>query len=267
MPSRFAKFVLISLLSGSAFAQTLGLDAPRLFDRGMDALTGVGQSRSDQLALDNIHRAADLAYAPAEVVMGYFYETGTVVAADPSQAAEWYRKASKQGDKVGSWLLGRLYFTGSGVPRDLDQAEAALIKAAGQNDPYGQYLLGMVKLSRNDYVGAATWFRRAANQGIPQAQQQYGELLKDGKTGTADKSEAFLWLSISFDAGNQSAGPSLAELQGQLGATEVEKVKNKARDLEQVVTRAAIARGCTGWQGELDVVPAPPTPDISRFCR
>jgi len=267
MRSRFVRFLVFGLLVSSARGQTAGLDAQRLFEKGMDALTGVGVSHSEPDALDNFHRSADLAYSPAQVVMGYFCETGTIVPADPAQAAEWYRKAAKQGDRLGGWLLGRLYFTGSGVPKDLDQAEAALQKSAMLGDPFGQYLLGMVKLERNDYVSAAPWLRRAAMQGLPQAQQQLGETLKQGKTGTVDKLEAYVWLLVSFDAGNQSAAASATQLEAELGTVQSEKGRKKARDLEQTVSRAVVSRGCSGWNGEFAPIPTPPPPDIQRFCR
>src|SRR5438132_5747301 len=85
--------------------------------------------------------------------------------------ADWYRKAARQDDRLADWLLGRLYYSGSGVPRDLSAAEPWLQKSANQGDPFGQYLLGLIRLERNDYPKAADWFRKAAMQGLPQAQQ------------------------------------------------------------------------------------------------
>ena len=268
MDRRLAVAVLLflALLSTSLCAQTtLGMNAPRLFDQGMDSLAGVGVTTSDINAIDYFHRSGDLGYAPAQTVMGYFYETGSQVPADPSAAADWYKKATKQDDRLGDWLLGRLYYTGA-VPRDLDQAETFLKKAANQGDPYGEYLLGLVKLERNDYVNAAAMFRKAAMQGIPMAQQQLGELLKDGKDVTADKMQAYVWLLISFDAGNHDVAADLPVLEAALGTAQATEGKRKARDLEQMVTRAVVAHGCSGWPGEFGKVPSPPTPEIQRFC-
>jgi TPR repeat protein len=258
-----------ALLSTSAFTQTttLGTDAPRIFEKGMNALSGVGVSTSDLNAVDYFRRSAELGYAPAQVVLGSFYDTGSHVPQDSGAAADWYKKAAKQDDRVGDWLLGRLYYTGNGIPRDLAAAETWLQKAASQGDPYGQYLLGMVKLERNDYVNGALWFRKAAMQGMPQAQQQLGELLKDGKGVDADKPQAYVWLLVSYDAGNHTTGAALQVLEAALSTSQVAEAKTKARELEQTVTRAAVARGCTGWPGEFGAVPAPPPPDIQNFCR
>jgi TPR repeat protein len=190
-----------------------------------------------------------------------------VVSQNSGQAADWYKKAAKQDDRLAEWLLGRLYYTGSGIPRDLNAAESWLEKAANQDDPFGQQLLGLVRLEKNDYANASGWFRKAAMQGLPQAQAQLGELLKDGRGVTPDKFEAYVWLSVSLDAGNQSVAADLAALEGALGNNRVEESKSKARDLEQTVSRAVVSRGCSGWAGEFDLVPKPPTPDMQRFCR
>ena len=243
-------------------------NASRLFEIGMTAMMGVGPDRNEQAALDNIRRSAQLGYPPAEVLLGYFYETGTIVTKEPGQAADWYKKAALQDDPVAEWLLGRLIFTGA-VPRDLTEAARWLQRAAAHNDPFGDYLLAKVKLEHQDYTKAAELFRKAALQGLPQAQQQLGLLLKQGQGVNLDKSEAYTWLLVSYNAGNQSASVanSLAQLEAELGSNQTQLAKSKARELEQTSNRVVVARGCTGWQGEFDVIPAPPPPDIQNSCR
>jgi len=269
MHRRLVSCLLLGLfLNTTAFAQapTLGLNAPQLYEKGMNNLMGVGVSRNDLNALDYLRRSAELGYPQAQVVVGYFYDTGSVVTQDPGQAADWYKKAARQDDRLADWLLGRLYYSGNGVPRDFNAAETWLLRAASQGDPFGQQLLGSIRLERNDYPKAAEWFRKAAMQGMPQSQAQLGDLLKEGRGVTADKFEAYVWLSISFDAGNQAVAADLAALEGELGSSRVDEAKTKARELEQTVRRAAVARGFSGWPGELDLVPAPPPPDIQRYC-
>jgi TPR repeat protein len=234
----------------------------------MNALTGVGPSHNNQTALESLRRSADLGYPPAQVVLGYIYETGSAaVAVDAGQALDWYKKATKQDDNVGEWLLGRAYLTGVGTARDLEQAAAALKRSASHNDPFGQYLLGMVQLERNQYTPAAESFRKAAMQGLPQAQQQLGMLLKEGRGVSPDKFEAYVWLLLSARAGNNTVGVELQSLEADLGSNQTEQAKTKARDLELSVGRLVVSRGCTGWPGEFNPMPAPPPPDIQNFCR
>jgi uncharacterized protein len=264
---RIPVLCLAAVLLGPAFCYAQSPNPERLFEIGMNALTGLGDSYNVQTALEYIRRSADVGYAPAQVMLGSLYDTGRLVAREPIQAADWYKKASNQGDPIGAWLLGRLYYTGTGVPKDLDLAAAALQKAASQGDPFGEYLLGMVLVERVHYAQSAAWFRKAAMQGLPQAQLQLGLLLKDGKGMNVDKPAAYQWLLMAYEAGNQAAGVPLRQLDGELSVSQIDQAKSQARQLEETNSRVVVARGCTGWPGEFDAVPAPPPPDIQTFCR
>lgn len=245
---------------------TLGLNATQLFDKGMNALLGSPASRNDVTALDSFHRSAELGYAPAEVVLGYLYQTGRIVTPDPMQAFNWYKEAAGQDDPLAEWLVGYLIYTGAVPPRDLNEASLWFQKSAAHNDPFGQYLLGRVKLDRKDYTGAAVWLQKAAQQGLPQAQQQLGLLLQQGRGVPEDKFGAYVWLLLSSET-QRSPGNDLQALEADLGSNQVEQAKSKARELEASSTRRVLAHGCTGWNGELLAIPAPPPPDIQRFCR
>jgi hypothetical protein len=255
---------ILVLLSTMAFAQSSSPEA--LYERGMDAITGVGPSRNDSLGIDYFRRSADLGYGPAQIALAYYYETGTGVASNPSQAVDLYRKAAQQGDPLAGWLTGRHYFLGNGVPRDLDAAQKWLKISAGQNNAYGAYYLGRLMADR-DYTKAPALYKIAADQGLPQAQYFYAKALKDGRGIPQDRFTAYVWYTIAADAGYSAAGPDLGELNGgYLTTQQISEAQAKARDLEQVVIRAVTARGCSGWDGEFDEFPAPPPPKLHRFC-
>lgn len=264
----FGAALVAALVLGPAFGYAQSPSPQRLFEMGLDAMNGVGPDRNVQGGLDYIQRSADMGYPPAEVMLGSFYDTGNTVPHEPAQAAVWYKKAALQDDPVGEWLLGRLILSGALV-RDLNEAARWLQKSAGHGDPFGQYLLGSVRLERQDYAQAAVWFRKAAMQGMPQAEEQLGLLLKQGQGVNLDKSEAYVWLLMSYDAGNQSANvaSSLAQLQADLSNEQIDQAKARARELEQTASRVVASRGCTGWPGEFNAIPAPPPPDIQNFCR
>jgi len=269
MHRRFSLILLLGLLFYPALthAQANSFNAPRLFEQAMNAHTGVGPGRNEQQAVELFRRSAELGYPPAQTVMGYFSDTGTILPKEPGQAAEWYKKAAQQGDPLGEWLLGRVYYAGNSVPRDLTQAASWLQKAASQGNPFAAYLLGQIKLERNDYPAAAEWFKKAAMQGLPQAQQQLGLLLEEGKGASPDKYEAYIWLFLSFQSANPPVADHLAQLEAALGSFKVEQAKIDARERQQTTARVVVAKGCTGWPGEFDAVPAPPPPEIQSFCR
>src|SRR4051794_22985357 len=105
--------VLIFCLSVSAFAQeSRSLDAKGLYGQAMNKLTGSGVSRNDLTGIDLMTRSAELDYVPAQIALGYLYESGISVAVQPAKSAEWYRKAANSGDHLAEYMLGRLYFTG-----------------------------------------------------------------------------------------------------------------------------------------------------------
>jgi TPR repeat protein len=246
---------------------TAGLNAPQLFEKGMNALMGSKVTHSDLNAIEYFHRSADLGFAPAQVVLGYLFETGRATPVNPREAFDWYKKAAQQDDPLAQWLAGRIIYAGSVPGRDLSAASGFLQSAADHGDAFGEYLLGQVKIERQDYTNAAGWFRKAAEQGLPQAQEQLAKLLRDGQGVQRDKFEAYVLMLVSNDAGNRHVADDLQALEADLGTNQVEHAKTRARELERSVTRGVTAHGCTGWPGEFDVIPAPPPPDLQRFCR
>jgi TPR repeat protein len=218
-------------------------------------------------ALEYFRNSADLGYAPAEVVMGYFAETGLLRPKDSHEAVTWYAKAAKQDDPLAQWVYGRCYLTGVGEVHDLNESEKWLQKAANGGNAFGEYLLGSVRLERQDYAAAMNSFRSASEQGLPQAQKQLGLLLKQGRGVPQDKAQAYLWLLLSFEAGNKSIGEDVKQLEAELGSDLVEETKAKARQLQNTASRSLTAHGCTGWPGEGDDIPTTPPPDLQRYCR
>ena len=151
----------------------------QLFDAGMNAFTGEDNTRDNAVAREYFRRSADQGYAPAQVVLGFLYDTATTVPASPHDAASWYRKAADGGDSLAQWLLGRLYLNGA-LPQDDFAAEKWLTPPASQDNPFAAYLLGRLMLTR-DYTKAPRWLRIAAEQGLTQAQYLYAKALAEGR--------------------------------------------------------------------------------------
>lgn len=256
---------LLALISTCGFAQN---DSPQaIYERAMDAITGTGLSRNDFKGIDLFRQSANLGYAPAQIALGYYYDTGTVIAGNQAEALDLYRKAAQQGDPLASWLVGRRYFLGNGVPRDLLAAQKWLKAATAQNDPFAAYYLGRV-MAELDYTQAPALYKIAADQGLPQAQYRYAKALNEGRGIPQDRFHAYVWLTIALDAHYSAAATDLSELDsgGYFSEAQITEAKTKARDLERTVTRSVNAHGCTGWDGEFDENPGPPPPKLQRFC-
>jgi TPR repeat protein len=258
------------LLFNSIFANaqtTAGLDPSALFDKGMNALAGSSASRSGANAIEYFRRSAELGFAPAEVVLGYLYETGVNTTADPREALELYKKAAQQGDPLAQWLTGRMIYLGEASTRDLNEAGSWLEKSSSQNNPFAQYLLGKIAFERSHFDQSAELFRKAAEQGLPHAQLQLALQLRDGQGVPRDVFEAYVWMLVSHESGQRSTASDLQALEAELSSTQIEQAKSKARELEGSTDRNVMAHGCTGWRGEFDDIATPPPPDIQRFCR
>lgn len=264
--SRLAIFA-IGLIFASALLLAQNASAPELFAKGMNALEGSSATRSTANAMEYFHRSAELGYDPAQVVIGYLYETGQTTTPDPRQAFESYKKAAAQDDPLAEWLAGRMIFAGEVAPRDLNEADRWLAKSSTQGNAFAQYLLGKISLERGNYTRAAEFFRSASEQGLPQAQWQLAILLRDGQGVPQDYFEAYVWMLVSSGQGFRPNDPQLQALESELSSQQLEQAKSKARELEGSSTRSVAGRGCTGWQGEFDEIPAPPPPDLQRFCR
>ena len=262
---RKALLTIVVFLSTLASAQSTSPQA--LYDRGMSAITGIGPTRDDAQGVDYFRQSAEVGYGPSQTALGYYYETGTILTKDAGQALDLYKKAAAPGDPLAAWLVGRLYYIGNLVPRDPDAAQKWLKISAGQNNAYGAYYLGRLMAER-DYTKAPALFKVAADQGLPQAQYYYGKSLKEGRGIAKDPFNAYLWLTIAYDAGYSPAGADLNELStgGSLTLDQMSDAKAKAHDLEQLVVRAVTARGCSGWEGEFDDLPTPPPPKLQPFC-
>ena len=258
--------VLVSaLLSVTAFAQSESPTA--LYERGMNAITGMGPLHSEEQGLEYFRRSAQLGYPPAQLVLGYYYETGTTLALDQTQARDLYRKAAVQGDALAGWIAGRHYYVGHGAPADLDAAIKCLKISAAQNNAYGAYLLGRIMTER-DYTKAPALYKIAAEQGLPQAQYYYARTLKEGHGVPQDPFNAYVWFTIAFDAHYLVAGTDLSGIRssGQLTLAQLNEAENRAHELEQFVIRAVNSHGCAGWDGEFDEIPTPPPPTLHPYC-
>jgi TPR repeat protein len=87
-------------------------------------------------------------------------------------ATYWYRKAAKQGDAEGEYLLGIMFLTGQGVPENADSAVYWLQKSAYQNErPVSQraqrelgYMYEKGDKVTSNLEQAIIWYQKAARQ-------------------------------------------------------------------------------------------------------
>jgi len=185
-------------------------------------------------------KAADQGHTQAQYELGRFYAQGLGVPRSYTDAAKWYRFAAKKGHAPAQHFLGHLYASGQGLETAYleapelpskeqeqtlarepalknDYAEAATWwrKAADQGDAGAQSDLGWLYTHgrgvETNYIEAASWYRKSAEQGNPIAQHWLGHVYLSGNGADKDEVEAFKWFHQAAEKGNISA-------QGDLGS-------------------------------------------------
>jgi uncharacterized protein len=131
------------------------------------------------------------------------------------------RKAwAEQGDLRAQLNLGDMYFFGKGVPKNLAEAAKWYRKAAEQGNPDAQYDLYLTYItdqgiSKKDLPEALKWLRKAADQGHPVAQYSLGfkyYLESIGIGALKNGTEAAEWLRKAAEQGHPGAQNYLGEL-------------------------------------------------------
>jgi TPR repeat protein len=181
---------------------------------------GQGVPQDDAQAVVWFRKAAEQGFWPAQYSLAMFYQLGRGAPQDWALAAVWYRKAAEQGNAEAQTALATQLMWGLGVPQNSTEALAWFQKAAERGDSEAQYHLGSlydigVMMQVHDRAGdrvvprdsqgvipknytlAAMWYRKAAEQGNADAQNDLGLLYEDGKGVPQDYSESYFWLNLA----------------------------------------------------------------------
>ena len=162
-------------------------------------------------------KAAELGYANAQWMLGYYYEMGQGVTKNNVIAVKWYREAAAQEHITAQWFLGSCYEIGKGVKKDYVEAAKWYREAAKQGDAWSQYSLGRCceqgKGVFRDSEQAAMWYKKAAAQGNADAQYSLGRCYEMGQGVAIDSDEAVKWYTDAAEQGHEDAKKALQRLQ------------------------------------------------------
>lgn len=139
------------------------------------------EEKADSLAsnrtfTDTLRRLADASLGRACMVLA-----GIIKQTDPKESLRLFKIAASQGDRRAAVQVGNMMAGGKGV-------------------------------SRADFVEAATWFKKAADQGEPEGMLLYAECLLTGQGVEPDPPEAARLYSSAMALGEVRAKSKLAEL-------------------------------------------------------
>jgi uncharacterized protein len=187
---------------------------------------------SDDVLLAKLSAQAEAGVAAAQYNLGMLYNNGIGTAQDPLLAFQWFEKAAKAGDPLGSYKVGCYYagqFRGI-VPTDADLALTFKLAAAAAGYMLAQHDVAIAFTKRGDRREAAKWWQLAAKQGDATAFVALADGHRRGVGVPLDQAKSYEYLLVArkLVPDNQARGaqPVLDELQkgiGPFGAMRAEK--------------------------------------------
>ena len=143
--------------------------------------------------------------------MGHAYEYGVGLSHDLQLAADWYRKAARQGFAPSCTALAKMYEQGQGVHKDLAQAEMWYNRAAElyqKNAEAGNHLaqnnLGVMYLCgegvSQNLEEAEKLFLQSASKGCVEAMISVGMMYWKGMGVSKDRKKAVAWFGKAVES-------------------------------------------------------------------
>ncbi len=162
-------------------------------------------------AADLYRRAAEKGHPLAALRYGLALADGIGVRRDPAAAQKWITYAEKNGVPEAALAMGDL-IAKSPASRDKAANEAAVRaaltwyrEAADAGVPSAQFKVGNAYFAGSgvarDPVQAQLFYTRAAQQGLPDAQYALGVMLSGGVAGPADSVQGYKWLLLAERGG------------------------------------------------------------------
>lgn len=173
---------------------------------GLCYVNGQGVSQDSAEGAKWFRIAAEQGLADAQNNLGQCYYYGAGVAKDSAEAAKWFRMAAEQGLADAQFRFGICLSLGDGVPKDTAEGVKLQMKAAGAGFAGAQFLIGIHHYNDKppNYVEAAKWYEKAAEQGFASSQVELAKMCATGKGIPKDQRTAANWWRRAAEQGNEN---------------------------------------------------------------
>ena len=175
----------------------------------------------------------------------------------PAAIREW-RPLAIAGDPDAQFNLAQAYKLGRGVPVDLGEAENWYRRAADQGHLQAEDNLGLVLFTAKKREAAMPFITRAAARGEPRAQYVLGTAHFNGDLASRDWARAYALIKRASDAGLQVAAARLAQLDTIIPLEERQRGLAMLPELEKSEARTRLAAATAA-------MPPAPKPGPKRF--
>jgi TPR repeat protein len=161
---------------------------------------GMGVKQNEQVAAYWYYESALRGHNVGMVAVGLMYAAGRVLPNDFEAAVWWWQRAQPT-TPLASRLLGDAHVCGLGVESSYERAMLSYARAAEAGDPGGMMQLAEMHVSGCvplDDKEAVTWYRRAADAGLPEAQIALSDLIRTGRGVEMPlPEEAYYWARLA----------------------------------------------------------------------
>ncbi|MGK6320064.1 SPOR domain-containing protein [Sphingomonas sp. DT-204] len=154
------------------------------------------------------------------------------------KAVEEWRGPALAGDPDAQFNLGQAYKLGRGVPVDLAMAEEWYRKAAQQGHLQAQDNYGLALFQNNKRDQALPWLEKSAGRGEPRAQYVLGTMYFNGDSVKRDWVKAYALVTRASAAGLPQASSALAQMDAAISLADRQRGTELARQYEAQARRA-----------------------------
>jgi S1-C subfamily serine protease len=171
---------------------------------------------------------------------------------------EEIKARAENGDAALQYQLGLYYFNGTSVAKDYLAAARWLHKAANQDYAPAQYQFGLCCYAgygvQQDYAESVKWWSKAAERGSTPAQYNLGCCYFYGYGTGKNVVLADKWLNLALASGNELARPLLPKVEELMSADQLAMAQKSIRDFKPIISAESGASASGG--GEADNSPA-----------
>lgn len=156
---------------------------------------------------------------------------------DYKTAVEQWRPPAIAGDPDAQFNLGQAYKLGRGVAPDLSIAEDWFRRAALQGHPRAEVNYGLALFQNNKRAEALPWLEKAANRGEPRAQFVLGTMYFNGDVVQKDWVRAYALMTRSSQSGLPQASGALAQMDKNISLQDRQSALALARQYADQANR------------------------------
>lgn len=160
---------------------------------------------------------------------------------DYREAVKQWRPLAIAGDADAQHNLGQAYARGNGVPVDMKMAESWYRKAALQGLPEAEANYGLALFQNGSRAEAVPWLEKAVARGEPRAQYVLGTALFNGDIVAKDWVRGYALMTRASSSGLDQASKTLAQMDQYIPLSDRQKGGALARQLELAAMKPVVS--------------------------